>query len=197
MKFFGIISVLFGIGILRPRGSDCRTGDLDSKRWSVGSADSGRGALRSHALNNEESLMSKFVVAIFSDEAAADMAAHKLNKWGDEGKPLFESLAIVVRNAEGKLSVRDTVKGASAAAAGALIGAVAGFPAGGPAAAVLAATAGALVGFSADLLNRGADIDFIKKIARELSPGKVAIVAEVPEDRMGEFYARTCLLAAS
>jgi len=43
---------------------------------------------------------------------------------------------------------------------------------------------------SADLLNRGADTDFIKKVARELSPGKVAIVAEVPEDRMDDFHAR-------
>src|SRR6516164_7053157 len=103
--------------------------------------------------------MSKFVVAIFSDEAAADDAARKLNKLRNEDKSLFESLAVVARNAEGKLSVKDTVKGASAAAAGALIGAVAGFPAGGPAAAVLAATAGALVGVSADLLNRGADRD--------------------------------------
>ena len=134
--------------------------------------------------------MAKFVVAIFSDEATADNGARKLKDLGNEDRTLFESLAVVARSADGKLSVKDSVQGASATAAGALIGAVAGFSAGGPVAAALAATAGALFGRSADLLNRGADTDFIKKVARELSPGKVAIVAEVPEDRMDDFHAR-------
>jgi uncharacterized membrane protein len=134
--------------------------------------------------------MSKFVVAIFSDEAAANNGARKLKELGNTDKTLFETLAVVAKTSDGKLSVKESAQGASAAAAGALIGAVAGFPAGGPAAAALAATAGALVGLSADLLNRGADTDFIEKVARELSPGKVAIVAEVPEDRMDDFHAR-------
>jgi uncharacterized membrane protein len=134
--------------------------------------------------------MSKFVVAIFSDEAAANNGARKLKELGNKDRTLFESLAVVARSADGTLSAKDSVQGASATAAGALIGAAAGFPAGGPVAAALGATAGALVGLSADLLNRGADTDFIEKVARELSPGKVAIVAEVPEDRMDDFHAR-------
>ena len=47
-----------------------------------------------------------------------------------------------------------------------------------------------MFGISADLLNRGAEPDFIKRVARELSPAKVAIVAEVPKDRMDDFHAR-------
>jgi uncharacterized membrane protein len=134
--------------------------------------------------------MSEFVVAIFSDEAAANNGARKLNELGSKDRTLFGSFAVVARSADGKLSVKPSVQGASATAAGALIGAVAGFPAGGPVAAALAATAGALFGLSAELLNRGADTDFIERVARELSPGKVAIVAEVAEDRRDDFHAR-------
>ena len=134
--------------------------------------------------------MSKFVVAIFFDEAAGNNGARKLKDLRKKDRTLFESLAVVARSADGKMSVKESVQGASAAAAGTLIGAVAGFPAGGPAGAALGGTAGALFGISADLLNRGADTDFIKRVARELSPAKVAIVAEVPKDRMDDFHAR-------
>jgi uncharacterized membrane protein len=134
--------------------------------------------------------MNKFVVAIFSDEAVAISGARKLKDFGNKDRTLFDTLAVVARSADGTFSVKDSVQEASATPAAALIGAVAGFAAGGPAAAALAATAGALVGLSADLLNRGADADFIERVARELSPGKAAIVAEVPEDRTDDFHAR-------
>jgi hypothetical protein len=48
------------------------------------------------------------------------------------------------------------------------------------------ATAGALFGISADLLNRDAGTAFLENVSRELFPGKIAIVAEVPEDRIRE-----------
>ena len=79
--------------------------------------------------------MSKFVVAIFFDEAAGNNGARKLKDLRKKDRTLFESLAVVARSVDGKLSVKDSVQGGSATAAGALIGAVAGFPAGGPVAA--------------------------------------------------------------
>ena len=131
--------------------------------------------------------MNKLVVAVFSDERAANNGVRKLKDLRKKDGTLFESFAVVARSADGKLALRDNVHGASAATAGALIGALAGFSAGGPPGAAFAATAGALFGLSADLINRGADTQFVKKVARELSPGKIAIVAEVPEGRIEDF----------
>jgi|SRR6516164_3891958 uncharacterized membrane protein len=130
--------------------------------------------------------MSKFVVAIFPDEVKASDEARRLKELAskDSGSVL-KSLAVVGRTPDGKLHVKESiVEGASGAAAGALIGALAGLPAGGPAAAALGATAGVLFGISADLLNRDAGTAFLENVSRELFPGKVAIVAEVPEDRI-------------
>jgi uncharacterized membrane protein len=131
--------------------------------------------------------MTKFVVAIFSDEAKASEGARMLKDLRRKDSGLFKSFAVVARTSDGKLSIKESVlEGPGAAAAGALIGALAGFPAGGPMAAVLGATAGALVGISADLLHRDAGTAFLEKVSRELFPGKAAIVAEVPEDKMDD-----------
>jgi uncharacterized membrane protein len=65
--------------------------------------------------------MSKFVVAIFFDEAAGNNGAHKLKDLRKKDRTLFESLAVVARSADGKVSVKESVHGASAATAGALM----------------------------------------------------------------------------
>jgi uncharacterized membrane protein len=134
--------------------------------------------------------VSKFVVAVFSGERSADNEVRNLKQLRKRDRTLFEALAVVGRRADGKLSVKHAVKGASAAPAAALIGALAGFSAGGPAPAAFAAAAGALFGVSADLVDRGVDDTFIRAVARELSLGKVAIVADVPEGRIDDFHAQ-------
>src|SRR5205807_4860350 len=123
-------------------------------------------------------------------EAAGNNGARKLKDLRKKDRTLFESLAVVARSADGKMSVKESVQGASAAAAGTLIGAVAGFPAGGPAGAALGGTAGALFGISADLLNRGPIRTSLRGSAANCLRRKVAIVAEVPENRMDDFHAR-------
>jgi hypothetical protein len=44
------------------------------------------------------------------------------------------------------------------------------------------AAAGALIGTSAELLNKGDEDEFAQMILRELTPGKAVVVAEIAED---------------
>ena len=44
------------------------------------------------------------------------------------------------------------------------------------------AAAGALIGTSAERLNKGDEDEFAQKISRELTPGKAVVVAEIAED---------------
>ena len=135
--------------------------------------------------------MSKFVVAIFPDEAKASDEARTLKQLVSKDSSALKSVAVVGRTPDGKLHVKERiVEGASEDVAGAMIGALAGFPAGGPVAAALGATAGALFGISADLVNRDAGTKFLENVSRELFPGKVAIVAEAPEARVLDVQAQ-------
>jgi uncharacterized membrane protein len=68
-------------------------------------------------------------------------------------------------------------------AVGAMVGALLGVI-GGPAGVVAGASGGTLVGSAIDLFNYGVDADFVGKVSDELSPGKVAIVAEIGETWM-------------
>jgi uncharacterized membrane protein len=64
---------------------------------------------------------------------------------------------------------------------GALIGGLAGLPAG-PLAATIGAAGGAIIGMSADVINRRADTEFVDRVSRELAPGRTAVVAEVADE---------------
>lgn len=74
-----------------------------------------------------------------------------------------------------------TNEGLGGTAVGALIGGLAGLPAG-PLGAAIGAAGGAIIGNSADLIGQRAEEELAQKIARELAPGKAAIVAEIAED---------------
>ena len=52
----------------------------------------------------------------------------------------------------------------------------------GPLAITIGAAAGALIGTSAERLNKGDEDEFAQKISRELTPGKAVVVAEIAED---------------
>ncbi len=133
--------------------------------------------------------MSKFVVAIFPDEARTHQGARALEKLHADGGITLYASAVVTRDSEGKLSARKiTNEGLGGTAVGALIGGLAGLPAG-PLAATIGAAGGAIIGGSADLINQRADTEFIDKISRELAPGKTAVVAEVAEDGVITFEA--------
>ena len=99
--------------------------------------------------------MSSFIGVIFPDEAKAREGARVLKDLHLEGGITLHGLAVAAKDAEGKLSVRESAyEGPHGTAAGALIGGLAGLP-GGPVAVAVGAAGGALIGLSADLVNGG------------------------------------------
>ena len=97
------------------------------------------------------------------------------------GDLTFYGLAVITKDADGKLSVKEAPDELAGTATGSLVGALVGVL-GGPAGVIVGLTAGMLLGSISDLLNIGVGTDFLDKVSRELAPGKAAVIAEVDED---------------
>lgn len=124
--------------------------------------------------------MNKLVVLTFPNQTKIDEAVRALRKLHSDRK--LSASAVVAKNADGKLSVREiTGEGRGGTAAGALIGALAGLPAG-PAAAAIMATGGAVIGTAADLSAADDFNKFANDIAGNVARGGAAIVADVDEN---------------
>jgi uncharacterized membrane protein len=122
-------------------------------------------------------IVHRFGVAVFPDEKAASNGSCALKELIKHGTTVDSF--VVVKRADGKLSVLDRSDGEShATAIAAMIGGLAGLPAG-PLAAAMGAAGGALIGFSAEMTDRGVDAQFLNKISHELAPGKAAIFADL------------------
>jgi uncharacterized membrane protein len=133
--------------------------------------------------------MRKFGVAVFSDETAASNGSRALKELIDHGTTVDASV-VVVKNANGSISVLDrSGRESHAIATAAMIGGLAGLPAG-PLALAMGAAGGALIGASAELTDRGVDTRFLTKISHELTPGKAAIIADLEDDSWPLFDAR-------
>jgi uncharacterized membrane protein len=98
-----------------------------------------------------------------------------------EGEVTLYGLAIVTKDATGKLSVKEGPDDLPGTAVGSLVGALVGVL-GGPAGVLVGMTAGMMLGSIGDLLNIGVGTDFVDKVSRQLAPGKAAVIAEVDED---------------
>lgn len=127
--------------------------------------------------------MTKFIVVIFPDETKADEGSSALEALHTEGRVTVYHAAVLVKDADGKASVRrEKGQGPLAAGVAALVGGLIGLI-GGPAVAALGAAAGAVSGGWLDALKLGTRADFLNDVCQKLTPGKSAVVAEVSEDR--------------
>ena len=132
---------------------------------------------------------SKLVVVMFPDQTKVDQAICAIQKLAMAGGITLYRSAIVARGSDGKVLVQDiTEEGHGGVATGALIGGLSGLT-GGPLAAAIGAGAGALIAWSAELVNKQAVTELANKDANELAPGRRAIVAEVAEDAEPSFEA--------
>jgi uncharacterized membrane protein len=138
---------------------------------------------------------SKLFFVTFPNEADVDQAVGAIvTKLTSAEPPRVYRLALVARGDDGKLSVRDiTEESHGTIGAGALIGGLAGLSAG-PLGAAIGAGAGALLGWSAEMVNEEAVDEFANRDWSELAPGDRAIVAEVSEETAHVFEA---LMAAN
>ena len=125
--------------------------------------------------------MSKMLVVVFDDETKAYEGSRALAELHREGSISAYSGAIVARDKDGRVSVKEEVdEGPIGTALGMMTGALIGVF-GGPPGVAVGAALGTIVGASADLINLGVGVDFVDEVGAHLEPGKVAVVGEIEE----------------
>jgi uncharacterized membrane protein len=141
--------------------------------------------------------VNQLVIAIFSTEAQAYEVAGVLERSGDPVSMAVRGVAVIVKHPDGKVSEQ---KWASRlpfrAPIGALVGALIGAPVGLIGSAIGFA-AGGFIGLTRDLANFGVEESFFDEVAAQLTPGKSALVIEVPEDATAPLEARLRELGAT
>jgi len=124
--------------------------------------------------------MNRMLVAVLDDEKAAYEAKRALMQLEAEGSlTLYASVVIAVRT-DGTVAIRDQDAGPLETLAGTSLGSLISLL-GGPIRFSLGATTGLATGMLVDLENAQIGGDFIDDARRAMTPGKVALVAEVDE----------------
>lgn len=126
--------------------------------------------------------MERMLVVVFDNEAKAFEGKSALRDLDLDGSVTLYAYALLVKNSNGTLSVKQRdddipVRTLVGASLGTLIGVL-----GGPAGMAVGAAAGFTAGGAADLYHIGIGEDFLDEVSRALTPGKVALVAQVDED---------------
>src|SRR5215469_15448354 len=126
--------------------------------------------------------MDRMLVVVFNSETKAYEGKKALLQLDSEGSISVYGYAVVAKNADGTSTLKQgddsgplgTLAGTSL---GSLIGVLFG-----PAGLAIGATAGFAGGATADLANAGVGDDFIDDVSKVLTPGSVALLAEIEED---------------
>ena len=125
--------------------------------------------------------MNRMLVVVFDNEGKAYQARNTLRQLDAEGSISVYATVVVARGADGTAAVKEDDSGPLGTLSGTALGSLIGLI-GGPAGAAIGAFTGMTVGLIADLENARIGEDFIDDVRKALSPGKVALVAEVEED---------------
>jgi uncharacterized membrane protein len=141
--------------------------------------------------------MTKFVGILFPDEVKVDEASQVLRDLDAEGEVLLSGIAVVVKDATGKLSVNQLADSRRTDTVGAALGALAGLVAGGLGLAVLAAAGGALVGKAADVCDLGDRKRFLDEVSGQITPGGAAVLAEITELSESSLYTRMAAIGGT
>ena len=129
--------------------------------------------------------MSKVIFVGFDTEQQARTGEWVLHELHREGPITLYNVALVVRDASGKVAVRERPKVRPVGTAGGLlVGGLIGLL-GGPVGAAVGLGAGALAGASFDLSRAGVDEDFVRDVGTHLHRGQAALLAEIDEDWEG------------
>jgi uncharacterized membrane protein len=126
--------------------------------------------------------MNRVVVVVFDKESKAYEGKEALWQLDNEGSVAVYACAVVAKNSDGTAAVKQesgsgpvgTLVGTSLASFLGLIG--------GPIGLAVGAAAGVTAGVAYDFHNARIGDDFIDDVRKALTPGKVALVAEVEED---------------
>jgi uncharacterized membrane protein len=126
--------------------------------------------------------MDKYLVIGFDNELKAYEGSRALQDLQNEGSLNLYAKAVIVRDASGKVAVKqEGDAGPIGTAVGLLTGSFIGML-GGPVGLAVGATAGMFGGLLYDTAELGVGEDFLTEVAQYLQPGKAAVVAEVWEE---------------
>ena len=126
--------------------------------------------------------MERMLVVVFDNETKAFQGKSALSEMHREGSILLYASAVILKHADGSVSVKDGHYAAPIATLigtpmGSLIGLL-----GGPPGMAAGAISGMLVGGIVDVENARVGEDYIDDVGRALTPNKVALVAEIDEE---------------
>ena len=123
----------------------------------------------------------KMIVAVFDNEKNAYEGSKALNDLHAEGSITLYASAVIAKDAAGKVSVKQLDDhGPVGTGVGLVTGTLIGLL-GGPVGVAVGVSAGTFGGMVYDLAKVGVGEDFLQEVARQMTPGKVAVVAEVQE----------------
>src|SRR5262245_23993692 len=126
--------------------------------------------------------MERLLSVVFNDEAKAYEGLRALNQLSDEGSLTAYAAQVIQKDASGKISTKQTegnfpLQTAKGLWLGSLIGLL-----GGPVGLGIGAAVGSSAGALGDLNIAGLNADYVNEVAKALTPGKVAVVADVDEE---------------
>jgi uncharacterized membrane protein len=126
--------------------------------------------------------MNKIIVTIFDDEQSAYQGLSALKVLHTEATLTLHAAAVITKDAKGVVSVKQAddpgpVNTLFGLATGSLIGLL-----GGPVGLAVGAATGAVAGSLFDLATLGVGDDFLREVSENLTPGKVAVIADIDED---------------
>ena len=124
--------------------------------------------------------MHRMLVTVFDSEPVAYQGLNALKHLHDNGDISLYATAVVARVPSGALVQEATDQGPAGTALGMLTGGLVGLL-GGPAGALAGADLGGMAGAIADLNSTGVNVDYIDEVSKALTPGKVAVLADVDE----------------
>jgi len=126
--------------------------------------------------------MDRMLVVVFDKEAKAYEGRKALHQLDEEGGIAVYAYAVIAKNADGSATVKQTDdQGPFGTLTGTALGSLIGLF-GGPTGLAIGAAVGLLGGSFADIDNTRIGEDFVDDVAKELLPGKFALVAEIEED---------------
>jgi uncharacterized membrane protein len=132
--------------------------------------------------------MSEMIAIGYADLATARQAADNVVKHVESGGLAFDDLAIVERRTDGKIEVHHPTLAKGATLGGALGGGMLGAALMAP---LLGIALGAATGAGlAKAVDEGIDVDFLKKLADELGPGRAAMIVLVSSDASSELLSQ-------
>lgn len=126
--------------------------------------------------------MNKMIVTVFGDEKSAYEGLKALKSLHAEGSLTLHAAAVIAKDPGGRVSFK---QGDDQGPVGTFLGLVTGGLVGmlgGPVGLAVGAATGTVAGSIYDLVTLGVGDDFLTEVSQNLTPGKVAVVAEIDEE---------------